>query len=157
MRFQWQVSRVCGGSARDLLLAKRKMLDDADILNAMRASVNQQQLEVQKSQKRQRPICSSDFSQEDVLIRVIPPRASPRIYRTQQHSSPTLCRDQKPTMRNRSAPKIQVVEKLTSNSPVTIFALNALYIPLKEFRPSSRTCLAVPDLVRRIRSSSRVS
>lgn len=43
MRFQSQESRACGGSARDLLLAQSKVLDDADILNAMPASVHQQQ------------------------------------------------------------------------------------------------------------------
>lgn len=41
-RFQWQESRACGGSARDLLFAHRKMLDDADISNAMPTSVCQQ-------------------------------------------------------------------------------------------------------------------
>lgn len=41
MRFQWQESRVCGGSARDLLLAQETMLDHANILNAMPASVHQ--------------------------------------------------------------------------------------------------------------------
>ena len=53
MRFQWQGSRASGGSAREVLLAKRQMLNGADILNAMLASVYQQKLgrEVVKQSK----------------------------------------------------------------------------------------------------------
>ena len=34
MRFQWQESRGCAASARDMLLAQRRVLDDAGMVNA---------------------------------------------------------------------------------------------------------------------------
>ena len=43
MRFQWQGLRGCSGSAHESLLAQGQVLDDADILVAMPASVCQQQ------------------------------------------------------------------------------------------------------------------
>ena len=41
MRFQWQESGGCGGSARNLAFAQIEVLDDASILNAIPASVCQ--------------------------------------------------------------------------------------------------------------------
>lgn len=44
MKFQWQESRCCGGSAQEMLLAQSRGLDDAGILIAVLASVDQQHL-----------------------------------------------------------------------------------------------------------------
>ena len=60
MRFQWQESRGCAASARDMLLAQRQVLDDADMVDAKLAFACQQKKRVlcweQLSQKLQRAI-----------------------------------------------------------------------------------------------------
>ena len=45
MRFQWQESRGCAPSARDMLLAQRQVLDDADMVDAKPAFACQQKKE----------------------------------------------------------------------------------------------------------------
>ena len=59
MRFQWQVSRGCGGSAPDLVLAQRQLMVDANISISMLASVDQQQQQQQLGSKNYLGVKSS--------------------------------------------------------------------------------------------------
>lgn len=114
MRFQWQESRCCGGSAQELLLAQRRGLNDADTLIAVLASVYQQHLESQNQNCVKGPSSlrrDSPQWQENIAAELVRP----------------------PSSKFPTAYSIWVL--------VILFALITFLVPLTRRHASSRKCL----------------
>lgn len=127
-RFQWQESQACGGgSARDLLLAQRIILDHANILNAMPASIYQQSLGSR-----------------------IPKRPTDHLSRNRKMS--TTWRDQEDSTRNWPASEQKII---TSNSSsvlsfhhlVRVTYIHTLTNPQRDLAPPLKNVLFVRTYV----------